>query len=192
MCMKCLWWKTPAGICTRLGNARSGGSPSKCPKNQETVGEKGCCHGGPVHCLPLNNGISFPRQPMLHLRAFLAMELLTPILVGCLCTAKSSCFPRYTLLTPHFITQLPPTLVASRPRWGTQGWFWKRLLCGQCMQGCHSLCYQRRLWWWQCSGPWRLLELRRPWLEGRASLLRWMPLPVPVEAGASRWGRELQ
>ena len=28
----------------------------------------------------------------------------------------------------------------------------------------------------------RTLEWRRPWLEGWVSLLRWVPLPVPMEA----------
>ena len=121
MCVKCLWWQRPAGSCSRLGHACFCGSPSKCLKKQEPVGGKGGCHGGPAHCMPLDNGISFLRQPMLHLRAFLSMEPLTSIPAGCLCTANSGCLPRSTLLTPHFSTELTLTLVAFCPRRGTQG-----------------------------------------------------------------------
>ena len=99
----------------------SGGSPSQCPWRQGPAGGEGFCNGDPAPCTPLNNDTSFPRQTMLPLAAFPAMEPLTPISSSCLCPANSSPLPRSTLLTPHFSTQLPPELAASCLRLGCPG-----------------------------------------------------------------------
>jgi len=69
-CVKCLWWQRPAESCKRLGCARSGGNPPQ--------GQQGVSNGGPTPYVPFCNGASFPRQSMLLLEAFPAVESLTP------------------------------------------------------------------------------------------------------------------
>ena len=58
---------------------------------------------------------------MLPLRAFLAIETLTPISSGSFCIAKSSPLPRSTVLTACFSPRPPPALEASCLRLGCPG-----------------------------------------------------------------------
>lgn len=89
----------------------------------------------PALCAALSNGPLLPRQPALPSGAFLAAELLTPILLGCLhavellspiplvCLhiANSSPLHGSTLLTPCFSTQSPSAVVDVRLRLGHAG-----------------------------------------------------------------------
>ena len=78
-CAKCLWRQRLEGSCNSLWCACSGGSPSQCPQRQGLACGERVRDVGSAPCTPLNNGASFPRQTMLPLGAFPAMELLTPV-----------------------------------------------------------------------------------------------------------------
>ena len=82
--------------------------------------------------------------------------------------------PGSTLLTPCLSSQPLPALADTCLRLGSPGLTPQEALA-RAAQACWDLCSRRR-----------------PWLGWGASLLRWAPLPVPAEAGASWWGRELQ
>ena len=88
-------WLTGAGLLTYVGKARGSdwlgcvcsapvGFPVWCPWRQGLVCGERVYNGGSAPCAPLSNGPLLPRQPVLPPGAFLAAELLTPILSGCL------------------------------------------------------------------------------------------------------------
>lgn len=145
----------------------------QCLGRQGSSGGEGVCNGSPAPWAPLNSHASFPRQTTLPLGAFPAMEPLTPVPLGCLCIANSGPLPGSTILTPPFRTQPPPALASCCLRLEHSGLILEEALVWAVHAG--PVCGQRRLWWWQHSGPWSLRQRRRPWLEGRAICLEYLP-----------------
>ena len=143
------------------------GAPLLCCKSLQVLAEAGagvCVWGGTTPCMPFNNGTSFPRQARLPLGTFMALEPLTPIPPVIFMQPHWS-FPWIFFLSPGFSTGNNSRFLSL----GHHGWF------------------PTRVWHGWCLGPQSLRGWRRPWLEGWASLLRWVPLLVLTGAEGWRW-----
>ena len=102
----------PAVAGTRRQLQQTKGAVTLVGVSPSAGGGRGWHVGGcsrPTSSMPLNNDASFPRQTILPLGPFPAMEPLTSV-PCCICSSNSIPFPRSALI-PCFSTQPLPALV---------------------------------------------------------------------------------
>lgn len=108
------------GLDLRVGRACSDGCPSQCLQRLTSVGGEGGCNGSPTSFMPHNNDLLL-WCPGLFLLTFLVVELIIPVLSGCLSTVNSCPFPWSTSKLHFPAPSLPQQQGMHDSGWVVQG-----------------------------------------------------------------------